>query len=181
MTRWLTNRRKYRRVLTVLRNKKLPIKHRITLMSHLNGDTTGAFGLDGADLLTKLQKRYFRLSRTRTSRRRIKKSMIPLVKSLKRLSRENRIAYLSHVSDKTRDQLSQVILEVLRKYNGATDDRAAELHEKLRPYKKQISDFTDQRKSGRVRRKRLEQIGGGPMSHILRAALPLLNDLFPSA
>lgn len=106
-----------------------------------------------------------------------KKVLLPLLEVLKTVKPDQRVILLAHLDDKTRDLLYQTIQRVL------TSDRIPFrkrlfLKSKLNNYKHDLRYLADQRKSPGAKKRKLAQVGAGPMTYILRAAIPLLLNVF---
>ena len=107
-----------------------------------------------------------------------KQVMLPLLHVLKSLKPEHRVILLAHLDDVTRDGLYEAIDTVLRSDRLPFRKRLF-LKSKLAPYKEQLRYLADRKRSSREKRKRLPQIGGGPMSYVLKEAIPLMLSIFP--
>ena len=107
-----------------------------------------------------------------------KKVMLPLLNVLRNMTADHRQILLAHLDDKTRDGLYETISHVLRS-NKVPFAKRLFLKSKLSPYKKDLRYLSNPKRTGAQKRKRLTQVGAGPMSHILKAAIPLLLNLFP--
>lgn len=106
-----------------------------------------------------------------------KKVLLPLLDVLKSVKPEQRVILLAHLDDKTRDLLYQTIQRVL------TSDRVPFrkrlfLKSKLSDHKHDLRFLADRRKSVGAKKRKLAQMGAGPMSYILKAAIPLLLNVF---
>jgi hypothetical protein len=113
------------------------------------------------------------------ARRGGKKSVVlPLLHVLKSVKPEHRVILLAHLDDPSRDALYEAINRVL-KSDKLPARRRRFLKSKLEPYKDHLRYLADASKSPARKKKRLTQIGGGPMTYVLRDAVPLLLDLFP--
>jgi hypothetical protein len=106
------------------------------------------------------------------------KVLLPLLQVLKSLTSEQRTIVLAHLDDKTRDFIYETITTVLRSEKLPFRKRAA-LKEKLSPYKNDLRYISDKKKSRAQKKNRLTQLGGGPMAHVLKTAIPMLLNLFP--
>lgn len=103
---------------------------------------------------------------------------LPLLYVLKSMRPEHRVIVLAHLDDETRDLLYKTINRVLSS-DRVPIRRRLLLGERLKPYKKQLRQLADEKRSPATKRRRLTQLGGGPMSCVLREAIPLLMHLFP--
>lgn len=106
-----------------------------------------------------------------------KKIILPLLHTLKSLKPEQRIIVLAHLNDETKDVLYQTIMWVLRGDKLPPGSRKY-LQKKLLPFKKDLRYLGTAEKSPRVKQKKLMQVGGGPLKHVLSIAIPLLLDTF---
>ena len=107
--------------------------------------------------------------------------ILPLLNVLRSVKADARQIILAHLDDKTRDLIYETIAKVLQSGEKIPPRRRANLKFQLSPYKDDLRVITHPKKSTKQKRKRLEQIGGKPMQHIIAAAIPLLLNLFPPA
>lgn len=112
------------------------------------------------------------------NRRRQKTELIPLLNVLKSLKSNDRVIILAHLDDETRDALSATIASVLESEKVPIETRL-HLHKKLRDHRDCLKHIISDRASSKTKKKKLTQLGGGPMKHILQAALPMMLQLFP--
>jgi hypothetical protein len=103
--------------------------------------------------------------------------LLPLLQVLQTIKPEHRMILLAHFDDKTSDSLYATITQVL-KSNKVPIAKRLLLKSKLTPYKKDFRYLNDKKKSGTQKKKRLTQLGGGPMTHVLKTAIPLLLNMF---
>lgn len=108
-----------------------------------------------------------------------RKVILPLLHILKSLKPDQRIIVLAHLDDKTRDILYQTIVWVLRGKKLPHGSRQY-LRSKLKSFQKEFRYLGDAGKTERSKKKKLMQIGGGPLKHVLSLAVPLLLDTFKS-
>ncbi len=113
------------------------------------------------------------------NRRKQKTQLIPLLNVLKSLKSDDRVIILAHLDDETRDGLYATIAAVLKSEKVPIETRLA-LHRKLKNHKDCLAHIVSQKTSSKVKKKKLTQMGGGPMKLILQTALPLLLRLFPN-
>ena len=106
------------------------------------------------------------------------KVILPLLNVLRSIKPEQRQILLAHINDKTRDLIYKTISEVLNSERVPFKERLR-LKKNLEPYKGDLRYLTHPKKAKKGKEKKLNQIGGGPMNHILKAAIPLLLNLFP--
>lgn len=106
------------------------------------------------------------------------KVILPLLNVLRSIKPEQRQILLAHFDDSTRDLIYNTISEVLKSERIPLRQRLS-LKTKLDPFKSDLRYLTHPRKGKSGKKKRLNQIGGGPMNHILKAAIPLLLNIFP--
>ena len=90
----------------------------------------------------------------------------------------HRIIILEHLSDRSRDDLYATISKVLADSPKMPYKKRISLKHKLEPYKEHFRYLGNGQNKPRSKRKTLAQVGGGPMTHMLNAALPLLLDLY---
>ena len=109
--------------------------------------------------------------------KRSKKVVLPLLTALRSVPPNLRVILLSHLDNSTRDRLYETISHVL-KSNRVPFAKKLFLKSKLLPYKDQLRFLADKKKSSRSKKQRLAQIGGGPMTHVLGTAIPLLLNLY---
>lgn len=109
-----------------------------------------------------------------------KRDLLPLLAVLKSMSSKKRIILISYLSDSIRDGLYQLIIEVNTSKKIPLTLRQ-DLAKKLRPYRKHLDPILlkNSRSSSKVRLKRLVHLGGSPMKHIMKVALPYLFDIIP--
>jgi hypothetical protein len=107
-----------------------------------------------------------------------KKVLLPLLHVLQSLPHDKRMIILSHLDDYARDGILETVTNVLRSEKLPFKKRR-ELAKKLAPYKKDFRFLVNPKKSPAGKKKRLAQLGAGPMQHVLRAAVPLLLNIFP--
>lgn len=116
------------------------------------------------------------MARARVSKTR--RVLLPVLGVLRSMKPEQRIILLAHLDDPTRDALYRTIGEVLHS-DKVPRKRRLTLKGKLEPYKKELRYLANAKRTSASRKKRaLAQIGGGPLSHVLGAAIPLLLDTF---
>jgi hypothetical protein len=107
--------------------------------------------------------------------------LLPLLHVLKSLKPDYRVIILSHLDDATRDAIYKTITQVLSS-DKVPAKRRLYLKSRLSPYKNHLRYLATCKPGKRcqhLKKKRLTQIGGGPMSHVLKTAIPLLLNLFP--
>lgn len=90
---------------------------------------------------------------------------------------EHRMIMLAHLDDKTRDGIYETITHVL-KSDAVPFRKRLFLKSKLAPHKKELRYLADRKKGPVQKRRKLAQIGGGPMTHVLKTAIPLLLNIF---
>ena len=106
-----------------------------------------------------------------------KKVLLPLLNTLKSLKPDQRVILLSHLDDKTRDQLYETINAVMTSESVPMRKRLF-LKSKLSPFKTDFRFLTNRRAAPASKKRRLLQMGGAPMGVILRTAVPLLLNLY---
>jgi len=105
--------------------------------------------------------------------------MLPLLEALRGMKPERRVIVLSHLDGRTRDGIYETVAHVLQNEKLPLAKRL-KLKEKLYPFKRQFRYLASpSARHPRKKRRALAQVGGGPMSHVLRAAIPMLLDTFP--
>ena len=109
-----------------------------------------------------------------------KKIILPLLNVLKKLPQDERVILMSHLDDVTRDAIYTAIASVLRSSEVPLRKRLF-LKTKLEPYKDDLRFLADERKSGKLKKKRLVQLGGAPIGHVLKTAIPLLLNLYQTS
>lgn len=110
-------------------------------------------------------------------RRMGKKILLPLLNVLKDVKPEQRIIILAHLDNVTRDALYSTINNVLHNDRIAFRKRLF-LKSKLKPFKDEFRFLADKNKSLARKKKKLAQVGGKPLTHVIRAAIPLLLNLY---
>jgi hypothetical protein len=114
-----------------------------------------------------------------TQQQRKKNVLLPLLHVLKSINPEQRVIILAHMDEKTRDAIYETITHVLTSDHMPIDKRIL-LKNELGAHKKDLRYVIDKKKGSLQRRKKLAQIGGGPMTPVLKLAIPLLLNMFPS-
>lgn len=104
--------------------------------------------------------------------------LLALLHVLKSIEPNQRVIVMAHMDNKTKDGIYKTITRVLKSGKVPIDERIL-LKKELGPYKKEFRYLSDKKKSVRPKTKKLTQVGGGPMTPILKLAIPLLLDLFP--
>ena len=107
-----------------------------------------------------------------------KKELVPLLHVLKSMKPEQRVIILAHFDSHTRDGLYRTITGVLQSKKMSLRQKRS-LKKKLLPFKSDVRVLTNRGGSSSRKRRKLMQFGGAPMSHVLRAAIPLLLNIFP--
>ena len=105
--------------------------------------------------------------------------VLPLLEVLKQLRPDRRVIILQHFDDRTRDQIYEAIMHTLSSEKVPFRKRLF-LRSKLLPYKNELRFLADKKRSAECKKKKLAQVGGGAMNYILRAAVPLLLNLYKS-
>lgn len=106
-----------------------------------------------------------------------RRAMIPLLSVLKSMRPEHRIVVLAHLDDATRDAIYETITDVLQS-DKVPIQRRLFLRSKLADHRSDLRYLTDKKRSKIGKKKKLTQVGGAPMYHVLRAALPLMLQLY---
>lgn len=109
-----------------------------------------------------------------------KRDLLPLLAVLKSISANKRIVLISYLSDSIRDGLYELIVEVNSSKKIPLTLRQ-DLAKKLRPYRKHLYPMLHKKPptSSKARLKRLVHLGGSPMKHIMKLAVPYLFNMIP--
>ncbi len=112
-------------------------------------------------------------------RRRSRKVLLPLLNALRSVKPKDRVIILAHLTDSAKDHLYETINYVLKSEEVPFAKRLF-LKNKLGPYKDHLRYLAAHRggRRGGGKNKKLAQIGGGPMTHVLGAAIPLLLNIY---
>lgn len=103
------------------------------------------------------------------------RSIIPLLHVLRSVNSDYRIIILSHLDDLTRDRIYEALTKVLTN-DKLSFSQKLELKKKLGKHRHDLRCLMDTRKSAKVKKKKLLQMGGGPMSNVLSATFSHLLD-----
>ncbi len=103
--------------------------------------------------------------------------IIPLLDVLKRMPANDRVIILAHLDSATRDKIYTVITKVLQADSHSSRRKKA-LCQILTPYKDDLRFICCKRNSRQGKQRKLTQLGGKPLGHLLRAALPALVKVF---
>lgn len=109
--------------------------------------------------------------------KRKQRELLPLLDVLRRVKPSQRVILLSHMSDATKDDIYATVADLLQGRRMPARKRRA-LKAKLLPFKDQLRFLADGTKSPSQKSKVLVQVGAGPMSVVLKTAVPLLLNLF---
>jgi hypothetical protein len=90
---------------------------------------------------------------------------------------EQRVVLFEHLSDQVRDKIYKLITHILTSRHIPLRKRVF-LKNQLGEDKSVVRVFVNPKASAAQRRMTLCRIGGGPMQHLLRAALPVLLDMY---
>ncbi len=112
------------------------------------------------------------------NRHKQKTQLLPLLNVLKSLKSSDRVIILAHLDDETRDGLYVTINTVLKSEKVPIETRL-KLQNKLKHHQDCIKHITSDKTSPKTKKKKLTQLGGGPMKSIIQAALPMMLNLFP--
>lgn len=110
-------------------------------------------------------------------KREFRDRILPLLSILRSIRPEQRIILLSHFDLKTKDAICSAISFTLST-EKLSKQKKRRMVKKLEPHMREILPIIRQTPVA-ARRKRLMQVGAGPMKHILNATIPLLLDVFP--
>lgn len=109
--------------------------------------------------------------------KKLQQVMLPLIKVLHTMKPAHRIIVFEHLDDKTRDRIYAVIQHTLQCDKLPCNKRSF-LRRKLSPYQQEFRELADKKSGRRKKKKLLLQMGGGPMQHVLGAAIPVMLDVF---
>lgn len=104
--------------------------------------------------------------------------LLPLLSVLRSVSPEKRVILLSHFDDATRDAICRAVTFTLTTERLSKSTRKR-LKQRLEPYREDFRYIIRPKGSPPGKRRRLLQVGAGPMNHVIRAAIPLLLNMFP--
>lgn len=99
------------------------------------------------------------------------RDLIPMLQVLKSMKADDRIILLNHMNDRAKDALYKTITTLLTSKSLSAKKRKL-LQKKLEPVAKKSP------KGVVAKRKALVQLGGSPLSYVLKTALPLYLNLF---
>jgi hypothetical protein len=102
--------------------------------------------------------------------------ILPFIHTFKTLRPAQRVILLAHLDDKSCNLLCECCANVLHNSKIPTAKRKR-LSKALLPHKAALRQLVHPSGSLTAKRKKLYQLGGGPLSLILGTALPLLVDL----
>lgn len=110
------------------------------------------------------------MAKTRAVQSQIRE-LLPMLQVLKSMKADDRIILMSHLNDRAKDALYKTVTGLL-----ASDSLP---RKKKRLLHKKVGHLVNGRKRSRTaNRKVVVQLGGAPMSYVLRAAVPLYLGLF---
>jgi SOS response regulatory protein OraA/RecX len=113
----------------------------------------------------------------RASRRKL---VLPLLGILKKLNSADRVIILSHLDNVSRDKLYETINHVLSKKSALPEVKKKQLKKKLWNFRADLRFLSHKSRSPKEKRRRLLQMGGGPMGYVIKTAIPLLLNLYSS-
>ena len=107
------------------------------------------------------------------------KSCLSLVKALKSMKPQHRVVILSHLDERARDQLCECIHELLFSSRISSRKRLL-LRLKLMDHNHNLRTVCGPpgKRTASKKKKNLVQMGGAPMSILLKSAIPYLMDIF---
>ncbi len=103
--------------------------------------------------------------------------LLPLLHVLESLKHEKRVIIFAHLDSQTQDAICRAIAEVLRSEKIPIRKRI-NLREKIKSAEEEFRYLADTRKSSKQKRKKLTQVGGGPMTHMIKATIPVMMHIF---
>ncbi len=103
--------------------------------------------------------------------------VIPLLDALRGMKPDARTIILAHLDDATRDDIYKTIAKVLQSDRLPAKKRAM-LRRKLETFKSEFRQLAGAKASPRRKKKTLTQVGGGPIGHVIKQAIPLLLNVF---
>ena len=106
-----------------------------------------------------------------------KRIILPLLDLLQSLPPERMRIFISHLDDKTRDQLYETVMLSLTSSKIPFRKRLF-LKTKLAPFRQHLTVLASRRASPSAKKTKLAQIGGAPMKYVLRLAIPVLLGTF---
>lgn len=116
---------------------------------------------------------------SRSPHRKIIRKLLPMLQVLKYMKPSDRIIVLSHMDDNTKDDLYKTITHVLTS-DMVPPRKRKHLTDKLAPYKKILHYLRSPTASAISKRKKVVQLGGDPLTYVLKAAVPMFVNLFAS-
>jgi len=107
--------------------------------------------------------------------------LLPLLEVIRSLKDEQRVIVLAHLNDVSLDGIYRAITETLQTERIPIKKRV-KLRSQLEPYKNEFRTLSGVSKgTPRMKKRALMQVGGGPMSYLLKEAVPFLLDILPPA
>lgn len=100
------------------------------------------------------------------------REILPLLSYLQTLPRDEMKIYISHMDDKTRDALCETVASTIRSSKVPLRQRMM-LKKKLDSYKDDLRSLA-QKLPRPQQKKKLQQLGGGPLRYVFGTAVPLL-------
>ena len=104
-------------------------------------------------------------------------NFLALLHVLNSMKHEHRVVLLEHLSDTVRDRIYKLITHILTSTHIPLRKRVF-LKNQLGEDKEATRVFLNPKASSAQRRMTLCRVGGGPMKYMLRAALPVLLDMY---
>ena len=101
--------------------------------------------------------------------------MIPLLETLKQMDNKQQTLLLDHLDDNAYDMIYDSVARTLQKVKKGERDKFSEM---LSPFKQDLQHVIRRSKGGGVKKKVIKSIGGGPLTSLLSAAVPILVELF---
>jgi len=108
-----------------------------------------------------------------------KQLLLPLMQSLMGMTPAQRTIILQHLDDHSQDMLIDTVQYVLQMGpKKLKKDDAGNLSHLLKDHKCDLRYLCNHKKTVKLRRRRLKQMGGFPLGLVLSTAIPLLLSLF---
>ena len=108
-----------------------------------------------------------------------KKVVLPLMQTLVGMTPSQRTIIMHHLDDTSQDMLLDVVQYVLSSSeNKLPKEKVQGLSEILSEHKCDLRYMCNNKKSCKLRRRKMKQMGGFPLGLVLSAAIPMLLNLF---
>ena len=107
-----------------------------------------------------------------------KKVILPLLQTLMGMTPAQRTVIVAHLDEASQDMLIDTIEYVVRSARRKMPkEKADSLSSLLADHKCDVRYMCDRRQAGRLRRRRMRQMGGFPLGLIISTAIPMLLSL----